>query len=399
MSKIILHCDMNNFYASVESMLHPELKGKPVAVCGDSAERHGIVLAKSYLASARGVKTAETIWSAKQKCPELIIVSPHFDEYMRVSMLAREIYGRFTSLIEPFGLDECWLDITGAAKDIEQGEVIANKIRELIKTELGVTVSVGVSFNKVFSKLGSDLKKPDAVTVIPKENFLSLIGGLPASTMIGVGGTTAEKLSTYCVETIGELAAFSKNMLIKLFGKMGEELWKSANGLGDDNVVPRKLELLDKSVGNGVTTPSDLETPDEVWRLMLELSQELGHRLSLSGKKAATVTIQIKNNELKVKQWQAPLDFPTQSPYLIATKAFELFKSSYKWDRPIRAVTVRCTNLSLEKEPLQIGIFDDKKKNSKNDLIDKTVRELRGRFGNGVIKNAVVVKKEKNNEL
>ena len=395
MSRVILHCDMNNFYASVEAMLHPELKGKPLAVCGDSAERHGIVLAKNYLASTCGVKTAETIWSAKQKCPTLITVSPHFDEYMRVSMLAREIYARYTSLIEPFGLDECWLDITSTANDIEQGEVIANKIRENIKNELGVTVSVGVSFNKIFSKLGSDLKKPDAVTVIPKENFLSVIGHLPASDMIGIGRTTAMRLSTYGVETISELAAFSEKMLIKLFGKIGEELWNSANGIGFDTVVPRNLEMLDKSLGNGVTTPADLETPDEVWRLMLELSQELGHRLTKSGKRAATVTIQIKDNALKVKQWQAPLDAPTQSPYLIAKKAFELFKNSYKWERPIRAVTVRCTNLSLDSEPAQIGIFEDKKEETKNDVLGKTVENLRGRFGNDVIGNAIIKQKDK----
>lgn len=386
---------MNNFYASVEAMLHPELKGKPIAVCGDSAERHGIVLAKSYLAASCGVKTAETIWSAKQKCPDLVTVSPHFDEYMRVSMLARKIYGRFTSLIEPFGLDECWLDISGAAITFEEGEKIAHKIKETVKEELGVTVSVGVSFNKIFSKLGSDIKKPDAVTVIPKENYLSLIGHLPASALIGVGGTTAHKLSTYGVETIRDLAVFSKNMLIKIFGKLGEELWNNANGLGDSKVVPRSLEMLDKSVGNGVTTPVDLETPDEVWRLMLELSQELGHKLTASGKTATSVAVQIKDNDLQVKQWQAPLGAPTQSAYTIAKRGFELFSENYKWQKPIRAVTVRAINLAAAGNPKQLGIFDQKEEVGKSGAVDKTVEELRHRFGDSIIQNAAIMKKGK----
>lgn len=394
MSRVILHCDMNNFYASVECMLHPEFRGMPLAVCGDSEERHGIVLAKNYLAKACGIKTGDVIWEAKQKCKDLITVKPHFDEYMKMSALAREIYGKYTSLVEPFGLDECWLDITGSVKDLNEGVVIANKIRERIKNELGVTVSVGVSFNKVFAKLGSDLKKPDAVTLIPKDNFLSLIGDLPASDMIGIGRATKERLSTYCVETINDLAVFSRSLLNNLFGKCGDVLWKNANGLDDSPVLSRAVEVLDKSVGNGITAPYDLETSEEVWKLMLELSQEIGHRLNVFGKSAGTVAIYIKDNDLNVRQWQCALPEETQNAYVIAKVAFELFNKHYSWEKPVRAVTVRAIGLSSGEAPSQLNIFSTVKQETVADArLENTVEDIRGRFGDTSIKNAVVLGK------
>ncbi len=392
MSRVILHCDMNNFFASVEGALHPEFEGKPLAVCGDSAERHGIVLAKNYIASGYGIKTTETVWSAKQKCPDLLTVPPHYEEYMRVSMQARELYKDYTDIIEPMGLDECWLDISKQAQTLEKGEEIAQKIRARIKNELNVTVSIGVSFNKVFAKLGSDIRKPDAVTIIPREGYLDIIGKLPASSLIGVGGNTADRLSTYCVESINDLARFSRNMLTKLLGKMGEELWMAANGLDNTPVVPRIAEELDKSIGNGMTAAIDIETPDGVWQLMLELCQELGHRLTVSGKKASTVSIQIKDNQLNVKQWQCPTE-PTQSAFNIAKAAFELFTASYKWDKPIRAVTVRVSGFTKADEPSQVGIFDGKKATTKNDKIDKTLESLRGKFGGNIIASGTARKK------
>ena len=394
MSRVILHCDMNNFYASVECMLHPELRDKPLAVCGDSEERHGIVLAKNYLAKSCGIKTGDVVWEAMQKCKGLVTVKPHFDEYMKFSRLARAIYNRYTSAVEPFGLDECWLDVTDSAKTLDGGVRIANDIKETVKRELGVTVSVGVSFNKIFAKLGSDLKKPDAVTLIPKENFLSMIGDLPASDMLGVGRKVRERLDTYCVETIRDLASFSKTLLVKLFGKCGEMLWRNANGLDDSPVVAREVEVLDKSVGNGITAPYDLETSDEVWQLMLELSQEVGHRLSVFGKSAGSVAIQIKDNLLNVRQWQIPLSEETQSAYLIAKAAFELFNKNYRWDNPVRAVTVRAINLSSESEPSQMNMFNVTEETPRLDgRIDTTVEDIRERFGDGSIKNAVVLGK------
>ena len=161
--RAILHIDMNNFYASVECMMNPDLKPHPIAVCGSQEDRHGIVLAKNYKAKAFGVSTGEAIWQAKQKCPNLVIVPPHYEQYMRFSKLAREIYGRYTDLIEPFGMDEVWADVTGCQRYIGTPLHIAKKIKETIKYELGLTVSIGVSFNKIFAKLGADMKKPDAI--------------------------------------------------------------------------------------------------------------------------------------------------------------------------------------------------------------------------------------------
>lgn len=238
MERIILHSDINSCFASIECMLDPSLKGKPVAVAGSAENRHGIILAKSQEAKAFGVQTAETIWQAKAKCPELIIIEPHYNEYVKYSGKVRDIYRRYTDLIEPFGLDEAWLDVSGSTRLFGSGEKIANKIRETVKFELGLTVSIGVSFSKVFAKLGSDMKKPDAVTVISREDFKNKVWPLPASAMIGVGRATAAKLSSFGVHTLGELAACEREWLIKHFGKCGNELWTFANGIDSSRVKP-----------------------------------------------------------------------------------------------------------------------------------------------------------------
>lgn len=204
--RTILHCDMNNFYASVECLYNPALRGKPVAVGGDVEARHGIILAKNYEAKKYGVQTGEALWQAKQKCPGLTIVPPSFEKYLRFSRLAREIYGCYTDRIESFGLDECWLDLTGSERLFGGGKAVADKLRERIKFELGVTISVGVSHNKIFAKLGSDMKKPDATTVITRENYKDVVWPLPVSDLLFVGPATTRKLARYGIHTIGQLA-------------------------------------------------------------------------------------------------------------------------------------------------------------------------------------------------
>lgn len=223
MQRVILHCDMNNFYASVECMLNPELKNKPVAVCGSVEERHGIVLAKNYAAKAFGVSTGEAIWQAKQKCQDLVIVEPHYEQYIKFSKLAREIYGRYTDQIEPYGMDECWLDVTGSGC-MGTGFEIADEIRRTVKFELGLTISAGVSFNKIFAKLGSDMKKPDAITCIEADSFREKIWCLPAADLLGVGRATEKVLSGYGIHTIGELAATSDDFLKCRLGKNGQKI-------------------------------------------------------------------------------------------------------------------------------------------------------------------------------
>lgn len=389
--RVILHCDMNNFYASVECMLNPELRPLPVAVCGDAEERHGIVLAKNYKAKAYGVSTGEAIWQAKQKCKDLVIVHPHYDEYMKFSKLAREIYGRYTELIEPFGMDECWLDCSGSTHLFGSGEQIANEIRETIKLELGLTISVGVSFNKIFAKLGSDMKKPDAVTIIPKDGFKEKIWNLPASDMLGVGRATEKALGSVGIHTIGQLATWPVEFFQRKFGKRGVDLWNFANGRDVSRVTVRDFEALDKSCGNGITTLQDLEEPYEVWKVMLELSQEVGHRLYTYNKKATGIAIDIRSNDLYTKEWQCSLPLATQSASVIAKYAFALFSRSYDWRLPIRSVTVRAINLVSLNVPDQIDMFYDACQHAKAESLDKCIEEIRSRYGKYAISYATLL--------
>lgn len=237
--RVVLHSDLNNCYASIECMLDPSLRGKYVAVCGNTEERHGIVLAKNQLAKQRGVKTGDVIWEAKQKCPELTIVPPHMDQYLKYSKLVREIYLRYSPEVEAFGIDESWIELTGSPLlQRYSGEEVAHQIRRTVKEETGLTVSVGVSFNKIFAKLGSDLKKPDAVTCISRESFKDQIWPLPASDLLYVGRATKAKLDRYGIYTIGQLAGASPDFLTMLLGKNGNMLWRFANGLDTSRVMP-----------------------------------------------------------------------------------------------------------------------------------------------------------------
>lgn len=377
--RAILHIDMNNFYASVECMLNPELKPFPIAVCGSQEERHGIVLAKNYAAKAKGVSTGEAIWQAKQKCPNLVIVPPHYDQYMKFSKLAREIYGRYTDLIEPFGMDEVWADVTGSQRAMGTPLHMAEEIKETIKYELGLTVSIGVSFNKIFAKLGSDMKKPDAITVINKETFREQIWDLPASDMLGVGRATEKKLSSVGIRTIGQIAQFPCDFFQRRLGKCGIDIWRFANGMDTSKVTVRDIEAPDKTVGHGMTALQDLEDDAEVWKFILELCQDIGHRLYVFNKKATGIAIAVRDNELFTKQWQCGIPVPTQSPSVIAKEAFSLFLRSYDWKRPIRSLTVCAINLTSLDTPCQLDVFSDPVKVAKAEALDKTIEELRYR--------------------
>lgn len=391
MDRTILHCDMNNFYASVECFLDPKLKPFPIAVCGSAEERHGIVLAKNYKAKGCGVTTGEAIWEAKQKCPDLVVVPPHYDEYMKFAKAARKIYKEYTDQVEAFGMDECWLDVTGSIRLMGSGEKIANEIRERIKFELGITVSAGVSFNKVFSKLGSDMKKPDAVTCIPKEHFKEIIWGLPASEMLGVGRATERKLSSYGIRTIGDIANWPVDFFKHKLGKCGVDLWRFANGLDHSIVASVDTQVPVKSVGHGITTMQDLENPAEVWKVMLALCQDIGHKLYTYNKKATGIAIDIRDNKLFTKQWQCCIEFSTQSPSYIAREAFELFQKRYEWLNPIRSVTVRAINLVDMDYTDQFNMFCDSEALEKREKLDRAVEDIRRRFGKDIICNGCLL--------
>ena len=390
MKRTILHSDLNAFYASVEMMLDPRLRGKAVAVCGSTEERHGIVLAKSELAKKAGVKTGMVNWEARQKCPGLIMVPPQYEEYLKVSQLVRAIYGRYTDQVEPFGMDEAWCDVSGSAC-MGSGVDIAEEIRQAVKEELGLTVSIGVSFNKIFAKLGSDMKKPDAITVITEENFREKVWPLPASDMIYVGRSTSRKLANLAIYTIGDIANTPPDVLKHLLGINGLALLQFASGRDTSRVMHRDFESPVKSVGHGITCNRDVETENEAWLVLLALSQDIGHRLRIHSLSAGGVQLTIKDNELNYRQCQAPLRLPTQSPLEIAQEARRLLHGNYSWNKPVRALTVRGINLASQKEPLQWDFFNDAARHEKRQIADDTVDMLRGRFGmNCVIPSSLV---------
>ena len=390
MKRIILHCDLNNFYASVECVKNPTLYGKCVAVCGSENDRHGIVLAKSQPAKVCGVKTGDTIIEARRKCGNLIVVRPDFDTYYDYSEKVKSIYSRYTDLIEPFGMDECWLDISGTEKLYGSPERVANEIKEIIKFELGLTISVGVSFNKIFAKLGSDMKKPDAITVIEKDTFRDKIWGLPAADLLGVGRATQRVLDSYCIRTIGDLANTNPDFLKRRLGKPGVALWQYANG--NDHSLVHKSDFVSpiKSVGHGITTVEDLKENEQVWPVFLELTQDIGHKLRVHQKCADGVAIHIRDNTLFSKQWQMKLDMPTQSPMLIAKTAFSLFEKRYDWRNPIRSVTIQAINLVPQDTPRQIDMFTNVARIEKLEKLDLCIETIRQRFGKDSIKNAVL---------
>lgn len=391
MERVILHSDINNCYASIECLYDESLRGKAVAVAGSVEARHGIVLAKSEPAKRCGVQTGDTVWQAQKKCRDLIVVPPHFDRYVKYSELVRGIYRRYTDEIEPFGLDEAWLDVTGSRSLFGDGVQIANDIRTRIREEFGLTVSVGVSFNKVFAKLGSDMKKPDAVTEITRQDFREKIWNLPVTDMLGCGRATAQKLKQYGVYTIGQLAACDVRFLTNVFGKGGEMLWRYANGLDAARVCPDGFVPVSKSIGHGATCVRDLQTPREVWLVMLSLSQEIGRRLFTEHLAATAVQISVKNNALFVRQYQHPLPLPTQSAFELAQAAFSLFQSVYRWELPVRAITVRAISLTDDAAPVQTDLFSDFARHTQQEKIDAAVRNIRARYGKGSIFNACLL--------
>lgn len=395
MARVILHCDLNNFYASVECKRDPALKNRPMAVCGSVEERHGIVLAKNQLAKQAGVRTGEPVWQAKEKCPDLVTVPPNFEDYVVHSKRVRKIYCRYTDRVEPMGIDECWLDVSGSVHLFGSGYEIACEIKEAIKKEVGITASVGVSFNKIFAKLGSDLKKPDAVTCITEENFKEQIWHLPANTLMGVGGQTYQKLCKHNIKTIGDLAACPPEILQTWFGKMGPELWRYANGHDPSEVARLGDCAAPKSVGRGITTAADLKTPQGVRELILALSQEVGAVLRRRGLSAQGLSVAVKDNALETREYRGKLPYLTQSSRVIAEAAFALFQKRHVWQRDIRAVTVRVTDLAAGEIPEQLSLFMDYDREKKLTQLEKTMDAIREKYGTQAIDFAACLKDTK----
>lgn len=380
-TKTIFHSDLNAFYASVEMLLDPSLRGKSVAVCGSTEERHGIVLAKSELAKKAGVKTGMANHEAKRLCPDLIIVPPHFDQYLKYSEMVRKIYEDFTDLVEPFGMDECWLQVLNRKSLAEGVFEIAEQIRSAVKKKTGLTVSVGASFNKIFAKLGSDMKKPDAVTVITQEDYRDKVWKLPVSDLLYVGRATTKKLNYYGIWTIGDLAGTDPAFLKRLLGVNGISLWNYANGKDNSRVMHKDFVSPVKSVSHGITCRADLVSEEEVWLVMLHLCQDIGHRLRQHGLAATGVQITVKDNTLAYRQYQTALPYATQIPMDIALKARELFNKRYQNSNEVRAVCVTAIDLVPQQTPQQLNLFTDMHKVEKREKLDCTVEKIRGRWG------------------
>ena len=391
--RVILHCDLNNFFASVSLLFNPTLRSVPVAVCGDKVQRHGIVLAKNEAAKRCGVKTAEAIFEAKAKCPELVILPPMMDKYKEYSEKAHRIYEEYTDMIEPFGIDECWLDVTGSRLLFGSGEEIADTIRREIKQKLGITVSVGVSFNKVFAKLGSDMKKPDGITVISRENFREKIWRLPISDLLFVGRKTTDRLRSCGICTIGDAALCSDEMLERLLGKNGLELKRYA--LGEDNSpVSRQHEkATPKSIGRSVTRQQDFKTPDEIWGMFLSLAREISDSLREQGLYAGGVQVHIRNAALSVKEFSRSYPDSVNGAKIIAERGMELLNEHFGFTEPLRSVGLRAINLRGYQTAIQEDIFGDSEKRETEEKIESSIYELRKKFGSTSITRAAEDKK------
>ena len=390
MSRFILHSDLNNFYASVECLYNPHIRNKAVVVVGDHEKRHGIVLAKNYIAKSYGIKTGDTLWEAKQKCgEELVCQKVNFPLYIRISKLVKDIYKEYTDRVENFGIDEAWLDISKLAHSMEEAKKIADEIRVRIISEIGLTVSIGVSFNKIFAKLGSDLKKPNATTVISEDNFKALVWPLPIEELLYVGRATRQKLYKLNINTIGDLAACNPQMLKMQLGKMGNTLWRFANGLDDSEVTLTSNPNEIKSIGNSTTCPKDLTTIDEVEAVLYILADNISERMHSKNLHCSEVALYVKDNTLQSFERQKAIKCPTNLSGVIARTALDIFKDNYTWQNTVRAIGIRVSGFN--KNQVQCNLFVDESLDKKKETLERTIETIRQRFGYDSIKRASII--------
>ena len=395
--RVILHCDCNSFFASVEAIDHPEYKKIPMAVGGDPQARHGIILAKNELAKAYKIQTAETLWQAKRKCPQLLIVPAHHEKYEQVSKAINNIYQQYTDRVEPFSVDESWLDVTGSQHLLGTGKEIADELRKRIREEIGVTISAGVSFNKTFAKLGSDYKKPDATTVITPDNFKTILWPLPIEDMLFVGKATAEVLRIWHITTIGELAQTPKAKIEKILGKNGIGIWEQANGIDDSEVALSTYEYVPKSVSRMETYDHDLFDTEEVKTGLLNLSDDVAATLRKQQRYAGVITIQIKDAKMKVLQKKKKLVRKTDLAKEIYNIAWQLVDRNWDRSNGIRMLTVGLSDLS-NSDDQQLDLFTDDQRAQQTEDLEHTFDTIRKRFGDSAVKYARSSKIKKKEE-
>ncbi len=397
--RTILHSDLNNFYASVECLRNPEIMDKPVVVVGSKEDRHGIVLAKNMLAKGLGVKTGDVYWEAKQKCGDTLVeVQADFSTYINVSREVRKIYEDYADRIEAYGIDECWLDVSSSLKLFGNGREIAEIIRERIKKEIGLTVSIGVSWNKIFAKLGSDMKKPDAVTEITPENYKTKVWTLPVEDLLYVGRATQQKLNRIGIKTIGDLAQADEQTLVNLLGKWGSYLHTFANGKDESPVTKIGEEESIKSIGNSLTVYRDLVDDNDVEPVIYLLADSVCARMREAGlNKARTVHVYARANNLVGYQKQGKLPRPSGTVHDVAKTAFKLFKEVYPWEKPVRSLGISVSDFLFGNE--QLDLFGDLEKDEKQKRLDNAIDKLRAKYGNNIIQAAIVYNDPKLKDL
>ena len=391
--RYIFHCDLNNFYASVECLENPSLRGQAVAVCGRAEDRHGIVLAKNYVAKGYGIKTGDTIWQAKQKCPSVKIVEARHDVYLKYSRIVRKIYYDYTNRIEPFGIDEAWLDVTGSVKNFEEAVRLADEIRERVKKEVGLTISVGVSFCKVFAKLGSDYKKPDATTLISPENFKDIVWPLPVGDLLFVGKKTAEKLEKLTIKTIGDLANFDKGLISYHFGKVGEMLQQYASGKECEEVRPIDKQEEIKSVGNSMTYYKDIIDREDIYALFLLLAESVSYRMKKYGfMRARNLVVTIRDNNLEFFSKMMKMTPATNLASELADYAMKIFEKDFGYKTKVRGLGIQVSEF-CDAEQLSFNTSEEER--DKKEKLEKAVDKLRDRFGRNSVQRAIILKDER----
>ena len=399
--RVILYSDLNNFFASVEIAKNPSLAGKPLIVCGDPKERHGIVLAKNEEAKRYGIKTAETVYSALKKCPDVQMVGSHYHDYKRYSEKVVAIYGRYTDCIEECSIDECAMDMTESTFLFGSGREIAEKIRADVKAESGLTVSIGVSFNKVFAKLASEMKKPDAVTEISREDFKEKIWGLPVTDLLFVGKATAESFQKLGIKTIGDLANSNESWISERFGKRGRQLRVYARGEDVEPVKSEKKKEDVKSIGNSTTLSKDISSKEDVKRWFYALAESVAARLRAADVgRANTVHIVVRDPELKFYSWQTKIP-ATALCGDIAKAAFELFCRQYPTDKKVRLLGITLSGFDYHVEQLTIDSLLEGEKSGyqKRERAEEAVAKLREKYGYSTVQRGVVMEDEKLNGL
>lgn len=391
MSRVILHVDANSFYASVECAYDPDIRGKAVAVCGDPEARHGIVLTSTREAKSEGVKTGMAIWQAKQVCPNLIVLPPDYELYLHYSHMMQSILMDYSDNVEAFGLDENWCDVSTYTHTVQDGGKLADEIRQRMLQELGITVSVGVANNKVFAKLGSDMKKPNATTIIDPLHFREKIWDLPASELLYCGPKASSKLKQRNIHTIGDLAQADVELMQSALGKCGLMLKLFAMGMDKAPVMHVDAESAIKSIGNSTTTPVDMITIDDARCVFYLLAESVGARLREHGFRSKTISVSVRDTNLSWCTRQKTIRDATNITDEIAAEVMDLFMRHFTDTFPLRSVGIHCGSLVPDTQPIQLDMFGDIEARLRKERLDASLDGIRARFGHQIIQRGVVL--------